>query len=210
MRVRIRFGKRGPARYLSHGDTVRAWERSFRRARLPLAYSGGFSPGPQLRFGPPLPVGYEGLAEVMDADLDQSVPLESIKSRLGDALPPGLSLIDAEFIPVIKTSLMSAARAADYKASISNPPPDIGDRITGFLNHDSVPIEISRGKKIREIDARRAVIHLEQSTKNTLNMRLKLGHGAACRPEDIARALDLKVEQTQRLSVVYEFPATSK
>lgn len=210
MRVRIRFSKRGPARYLSHSDTVRAWERSFRRARLPLAYSRGFSPGPQLRFGPPLPVGYEGLAEVMDADLDQPVPLESLKSRLADALPPGLGLIDAEFTPVSKTSLMSAARAADYKTSIMNPPSDIAGRIARFLNHDSVALQITRGKKVREIDARRAVMHLEQSTENILNMRLMLGHGAACRPEDIARALGLEVEQTQRLSVVYEFPARSK
>lgn len=209
-RVRTRFSKRGPARYLSHSDTVRVWERAFRRARLPLAYSRGFSPGPQLRFGPPLPVGYEGLAEVMDADLEKSVPLDSITSDLRNSLPPGLSVIDAEFIPVSKTSLMSAARAADYKTSVKSPPPDIADRIAGFLKQESVPIEIRRGKKVREIDARRAVIRLARSTEDTLDMRLMLGHGAACRPEDIARALDLEVEQTQRLSVVYEFPDTSR
>ena len=210
MRVRISFSKSGAARYLSHTDTIRVWERAFRRARLPLAYSRGFSPGPQLRFGPPLPVGYEAVRELLDADLEESVPLESITSGLQESLPPGLVAIDAEFIPVSKTSLMSAARAADYKTSIKNPPSDIANRISGFLNQDSIPVEITRGKKVRELDVRRAVIHLKQSTEDTLDMRLMLGHGAACRPEDIAGALDLEVEQTQRLSVIYEFPSASQ
>ena len=146
----------------------------------------------------------------MDADLEESVPLESITSGLEKSLPPGLAAIAAEFVPVSKTSLMSAARAADYKTLIKNPPPDLADRIADFLDRDSVPIQMARGRKVREIDARRAVIHLEQATEDTLDMRLRLGHGAACRPEDIARVLDLEVEQTQRLSVVYEFPSVSK
>ena len=210
MRVRISFSKSGPARYISHTDTIRAWERAFRRARLPLAYSQGFSPGPQLRFGPPLPVGYEARSELLYADLEESVPLESITSGLEKSLPLGLAAIAAEFIPVSKTSLMSAARAADYRTLIKNPPPDLADRIAGFLNRDSLSIQIARGKKVREIDARRAVIHLEQAAGDTLDMRLRLGHGAACRPEDIARVLDVEVERTQRLSVVYEFPGAPK
>ncbi len=210
MRIRIRFSKSGTARYLSHADTVRAWERAFRRARLPLAYSQGFSPGPQLRFGPPLPVGYDARGELLDADLEEAVPLESITSGLEKSLPAGLAAIAAEFVPITKTSLMSAARAADYKTLIRNPPPDLADRIAGFLDRDSVQIQIARGKKVREIDARRAVIHLEAAARDTLDMRLMLGHGAACRPEDIAAVLDLEVERTQRLSVVYEFPSVSK
>ncbi len=210
LRVRVRFSKSGPARYLSHIDLVRTWERAFRRAQLPLAYTGGFSPGPELRFGPPLPVGYEGCNELLDADLEESIPLESLVAGLAKALPSGLALISAEFIPLNRANLMSAARAADYKTFIESPPANLPVRISGFLARNSVPIEIERGKNVREVDARRAVLQLEAVGNDALSMRLKLGHGAACRPDDVARILDLEVARTQRLDVIYEFPSRSK
>ena len=39
-RLRITFSKGGPARYIAHLDVMRTWERTIRRARLPLAPVG--------------------------------------------------------------------------------------------------------------------------------------------------------------------------
>ena len=46
MRIRITFSKTAAMRYTGHLDLHRAWERTFRRAGLPLAYSQGFHPQP--------------------------------------------------------------------------------------------------------------------------------------------------------------------
>jgi radical SAM-linked protein len=43
-------------RYTGHLDLHRAWERTFRRARLPLAYSQGFHPQPRLNLACALPL----------------------------------------------------------------------------------------------------------------------------------------------------------
>ncbi len=53
-RVRLVFEKGAPLRFIGHLDLVRMWERAFRRAELPLAYTLGFTPHPRLTFAAPL------------------------------------------------------------------------------------------------------------------------------------------------------------
>ena len=43
-RFRLWYSKTGPAAYLSQLELQRIFERAFRRAELPLAFSGGFHP----------------------------------------------------------------------------------------------------------------------------------------------------------------------
>ena len=61
-RVRIRFRKSGDLRLIGHRDLVRAWERAFRRAALPLGMSEGFHPKPRMSIPAALGLGIEGLA----------------------------------------------------------------------------------------------------------------------------------------------------
>ncbi len=49
MRLRITFSKQGALRYTGHLDLHKIWERTARRAGLPLAYSQGFHPHPQIQ-----------------------------------------------------------------------------------------------------------------------------------------------------------------
>ena len=71
VRIRFRFAKLGKIRFTSQRDVARMWERALRRAGLPLAYTEGFSPRPQLSFGLALPTGCESLAEYLDVALDE-------------------------------------------------------------------------------------------------------------------------------------------
>ena len=65
-RLRVRFGRGPEVKFISHLDVMRFWERAFRRARIPLAYSEGFSPHPRISLAAPLPVGVTSEAELMD------------------------------------------------------------------------------------------------------------------------------------------------
>ncbi|NLC39201.1 MAG: DUF2344 domain-containing protein, partial [Clostridia bacterium] len=66
MLIRLEYSRCGTARFLSHLEMLRLFERSFRRASLPLAFSRGFNPHPKISFGPPLPVGVSGRREYLD------------------------------------------------------------------------------------------------------------------------------------------------
>ena len=66
MRLRITFSKSGALRYTGHLDLQTTWERTIRRAGLPLAYTHGFHPGPRIQIASALPLGFIGRAEIVD------------------------------------------------------------------------------------------------------------------------------------------------
>ncbi len=57
MILRLQTTKIGKIRFASHRDIAKVWERSLRRAEIPLVYSEGFSPRPKIAFGLALPTG---------------------------------------------------------------------------------------------------------------------------------------------------------
>ncbi len=81
-RYRFVYEKLGPAAFLSHLDVIRALPRAFRRLQLPLFYSSGFHPKPDMTFGPALSLGVASLCEAVDvkiaADLDAASLLEEL------------------------------------------------------------------------------------------------------------------------------------
>lgn len=112
--VRLEFAKRGPVRFISHRDVARVWERGFRRARLPLAFSQGFSPHPKVSFGLALPLGYESVAEYLDVTLVERVPVSDVKNRLAEVLPDGMTVQRAAEVAAGAVAIASAVQWADY------------------------------------------------------------------------------------------------
>jgi radical SAM-linked protein len=98
MRLRIRFAKQGKVRFTGHRDVARIWERSLRKAQVPIALSEGFSPRPRLSFGLALPTGAESVAEYLDVEVARGVSVElgGLVERLTEALPTGFWVVAVE------------------------------------------------------------------------------------------------------------------
>jgi len=91
-KVALIFEKRGFARFLSLLDLTRAFTRTFRRFGLPLRYSQGFNPHPRINILLGLPVGAEGLGEVVEVELTEGgFDFEKFIKESKDFLPEGLS-----------------------------------------------------------------------------------------------------------------------
>ena len=81
MKVRIKFSKEGPVKFVGHLDTMRYFQKAIRRANLPVAFSGGYSPHMIMSFAAPLGVGTESLGEYFDLELAETVPTsEEVKN----------------------------------------------------------------------------------------------------------------------------------
>ena len=87
---RALFEKLGTARFLSHLDLMRLFQRSFKRAGLPLTHTQGFNPRPSVSIALPLSLGAESRCELLDFDLERPVPLSDIRDRLNAALVDGI------------------------------------------------------------------------------------------------------------------------
>ena len=60
------FATNDEVKYVGHLDMARTWERAIRRSGLPLAYSRGFNPQARIQFAATLPLGFTGMAEIID------------------------------------------------------------------------------------------------------------------------------------------------
>ena len=67
MRMLAVYHKTESARYISHLDVQRTLQRAFRRAKLPLRFSEGFNPHPELSFASALATGTTSAAAWFDA-----------------------------------------------------------------------------------------------------------------------------------------------
>lgn len=198
-RIRITFAKREAIKYISHLDLNQAWERAFRRARLPLAYSQGFNPRPRFQMAAALPVGVTGQAELLDIWLVDCLGPEEVLDRLRPALPGGLEVLDAVEADLPAPSLQSQMCAADYRAVIRSrePAAAIRTRIQALLEMLSIPRQRHHKGKLQSYDLRPFIQNLSveagQGGDQVLLMRLQANPQGAGRPDEILDALGLSL-----------------
>ncbi len=117
-RYRFVYEKLGPAAFLSHLDVIRALPRAFRRLELPLYYSRGFHPKPDMIFGPALSLGVASLSEAVDikiaADLDPSALLEALSA----GAQRGLRFAGGEVLGAGDAGITRVVDAARYVVGI--------------------------------------------------------------------------------------------
>ena len=77
-RVRVTYAKGEAIKFISHLDEFRLWERTLRRADLPLLYKQGFNPQPHIQFASALGVGITGTREMLDITFSPPLPLAEI------------------------------------------------------------------------------------------------------------------------------------
>jgi radical SAM-linked protein len=89
-RYRFKFEKLGPSALLGHLDLVRALPRVMRRIGVPIAYSQGFHPRPDLCFSPALSLGVMSLSEYVDikllCDLDPPSTIAEMNASADEGL----------------------------------------------------------------------------------------------------------------------------
>jgi radical SAM-linked protein len=212
-RLRLTFAKGEPLKYISHLDLARTWERAFRRAGLPVAYSQGFSPHPRFQIAAALPVGVTGRAEQLDVWLTECLTPEEVLSRLGRALPPGLAVLRIEQVELRAPSLQTQVRAAEYRAAVHSQESveAVRTRIEALLSAPTLPRQRHHKGKLQTYDLRPLVqsvtVEPGQAGGCVLQLRLQAGPEGAGRPDEVLDALGLWLapHTVERTKLCFEF-----
>jgi radical SAM-linked protein len=118
-RFRVSYEKQGPARFTSHLDLVRIFDRALRVAKIPMAFSQGFNRHAKIAYGPPLSLGATSRAEYFDLDLAEACAWPVIES-MNDVLPEGIRITGGRPFGRQADSLMAAITLADYDVSLTD------------------------------------------------------------------------------------------
>jgi radical SAM-linked protein len=196
-RIQFRFMKGAAVRFISHLDSLRAFERAMRRARLPLAFSQGYNPRPKISLYVPLPVGATSEAELGCIDLATKMEPEELRERLNAALPPDFSLLAAEEIPFEGAHSASKIDTAEYEVEAAAPePPEEGTvrrAVETFLAAPEWPFLRKSQKSEKTVDLRQPVLALEfleaEGTYARFRMTINIGGEGGARPREVIAAL---------------------
>jgi len=197
-RLRVTYRKSGPLRYVAHLDLMRTWERAIRRARLPLAYSQGFSPHARLSLGAALPVGAVGERELLDAWMETPVVSAEAWKALAAVLPGGLEVVAVDEMLEAAPAIDVMVRSGYYRVSFDPAQLDedaVRDRAAGLLQQQTLAYEERRGEKIRRYDLRAAVhdLAVERAAGEVhLLMHLALTETSTGRPLAVLSALGIE------------------
>ena len=146
-------------KFIGHLDIMRYFQKSIRRANIPIAFSGGFSPHMIMSFAAPLGVGVTSSGEYFDMELtDDSLSSKEMEDRLNATMAEGMKVISVRQIPDGKASAcMSLVAAADYTVTFrEGKEPSVewkNGQLEAFFAQDSIEIlrKTKRSEKITDI-----------------------------------------------------------
>lgn len=201
-RIRLIYEKGEAIKFISHMDEFRLWERTLRRANLPLLYKLGFNPQPFMQFASPLGVGITGAREPIDITLSPPLPLAEVEQLLRAKLPPGVTLHAIEEVAGKTESLQSLLIGADYTILIYAEPGELAEdllpqHIAEFLAKTVIPRERERKGEKYQYNLRPLVFELRyegytaSAEEHRIFLRVQQRNGATGRPDEVLAALGL-------------------
>ena len=203
MRVRIIFSKTGALRYIGHLDLNTIWERAARRAGLPLAYTQGFHHQPKMTFASALPLGFSSRCEVMDMRLNEDIDLTSLSVQLQNAMPSGISILNARSVDEHEPPLQTQVVSAEYEVTLTESVN--GSELKRKMDEIMASPSLPRQRRGKSYDLRPLIEKLELISENKIFMRLSAREGATGRPEEVLDILGISIEhaQVERTNLIF-------
>lgn len=184
MKVRIKFSKEGPVKFIGHLDIMRYFQKAIRRADIDIAYSMGFNPHQIMSFASPLSVGHESSGEYFDIELNSMKDTEDIKNRLNEVMTDGIKIIKVAALDDGEGNAMASVAAADYLVRFCDKltlPDDFKEKLTDYYEQEHIYVTKKTKKSEKEIDLKEGIYKL-QVRDDGVFMQLDAGSGSNLKP----------------------------
>lgn len=171
--IRIFFSKHDRAKYISHLDMTRLFQRAVRRSGITMWYTEGFHPHLYMTFALPLSLGIESDYECVDMKLVDNITLEGVKERLNFALPESIRVIDVKE-PVQKSNQIASSR---YEVKLFGIAEKLED-LKAFLSRDEILAEKKGKAGIKTVNIKKWVYdYVVKADEKDISLTLCLASG---------------------------------
>jgi radical SAM-linked protein len=191
-RLRFRFSKEGPTRFISHLDLARALERALNRTKIPVSYTQGYNPRPRMQFASALPLGFSSDYELADVWLEEAIDPAGAREQMMSKMAPGIVVHKVWEVPLDAPAMQASTLESSYVATVTDVEQEtLQRRVADLLARET----IRRERCGKEYDLRPLLLELrvEEAAENELYlaMRLTLRPGQMGRPDEVLAALEL-------------------
>ena len=190
---RALFEKTGDAVWISHLDLMRAFQRSFKRAGLPLTHTQGFNPRPSVSIALPLSVGIESRCELLDFELEgQKVANEEIMVRLNENLVSGVKILAVydDFSKIKNLAYLDCILTLEYDSGI---PDGCESQLKELFGREEVIVEkrTKNGPKAENIIPMIRSLQISREDDHVLSLAARICcQNPALNPMQMAAAID--------------------
>ena len=207
MKVRVKYAKTGPLKFISHLDVMRYFQKSIRRAGLDIAYSTGLSPHQVISFAAPMPLMLTSEAEYFDAEFNSLPSHDEFVKRLNDVGNPFMAVRDAAILPEKSLNSMAAVTASSYQITLTEKgKKEIGevwekhfpDKLMELSNDREIIVVKKTKTKEEPTDIRPMIHELEYRIDGSVYMLLAAGSKVNLRPEQVL------TEMCRRSDITYD------
>ena len=140
-KLRLKFSKNGPIKFIGHLDVMRYFQKSIRRADIDIRYSEGFSPHQILSFAQPLSVGATSDGEYLDMTVNSMTSKEDVMDRLNNAMNEGIKIRAIAELDDNSPKAMTASFAAKYRVKFRDsfvPDFDVKKSFEEFMSKEHI------------------------------------------------------------------------
>ena len=181
IKLRMKFKKHGPIRFLGHLDVMRYVQKAIRRAEIDIKYSEGYSPHQILSFAQPLSVGSTTDGDYMDMTLISCNSPEEVMDKLNGVMNEGIEITGVSVLPEKSENAMTSVAAAEYIISFRDgkaPSFDISKTMEAFMSNDHVMAVKKTKNGEKEIDIKPLIYKWEVIDNNKIHVLLSAGSAA--------------------------------
>lgn len=164
-------------KFVGHLDTMRYFQKAIRRAELPVAFSGGYSPHMIMSFAVPLGVGMESLGDYFDLEMAEDMATSEIAARLDEQMAEGMHIVSVRKVEDGKAGkagkAMALVAAADYLVEFRlgrEPSIEWKSRVEEFLAQPEIKVTKQTKRSEKEIDLRPNIYKMEVREKGFFYM----------------------------------------
>ena len=192
MKLRIKFSKKGPLRFIGHLDIMRYFQKAIRRSDIDIAYSTGFSPHQIMSFAAPLGVGVESEGEYFDIEANSVTSAEDMIARLNREMAEGMMITGMRILPDDAKNAMASVKAASYRLHWKEgytPDYDLKEAVSRFLSQEEVLYTKHTAKSIIERNLKDAVYELKAIDERTIYMLVDASSAGNVKPGAVIECL---------------------
>lgn len=191
MKARIKFRKFGAMKFIGHLDVMRFFQKMMRRAEIPIAFTGGFSPHMIMSFANPLGVGVTSDGEYFDIELTEEIDMTAAVARMNQTSVEGIEIVN--MVPISdekKRTGMTIVAAADYLSTVKHGsfPEGWQKKAEDFLNQPTIHIVKKTKKSEKEVDIKPLIYQFEVREEKVF-MQVATGSVENLKPEVVMQAL---------------------
>jgi radical SAM-linked protein len=178
-------------KFIGHLDIMRFLQKAMRRADIPIAFTGGYSPHMIMSFANPLGVGLTSDGEYFDIELTEDIDMKLAVERMNQVVVEGIEIVN--MVPISddkKQTGMSIVAAADYLSSLKSGifPEDWKEKAGQFMNQPTISILKKTKKSEKEVDIKPMIYKFEVRGESVYT-QVATGSVENLKPELVMQAL---------------------